>query len=103
MGSALLLGGQLSALLLEHDLADSLALNSGQLLSLQLQGLQISEAGRRLHHHGRRRGAGAGDAVAVVVKGVRQEEVVVGEVRGGSLLAAKLGERLASGPRGECA
>lgn len=49
--AALLLGGQLSALLLEHDLADGLALNS-QLLALQLQDLQISKARRRLHHDG---------------------------------------------------
>lgn len=49
--AALLLGGQLSALLLEHDLADGLALNS-QLLALQLQDLHISKAGRRLHHDG---------------------------------------------------
>lgn len=102
MSSALLLGGQLSALLLEHDLADGLALN-GHLLSLQLLDLHIAKARRRLHHDGRRRGAGASDAVAVVVEGVRQEEVVVGEERSGSLIAAKLGERLASGPRGKCA
>lgn len=103
VSSALLLGGQLAALLLEHDLADSLALDSSQLLALGLEDLEVVHVGRRLHHHGGRRGAGAGDAVAVVVEGVRQEEVVVGEERSSSLLAAKLGQRLASGPRGECA
>ena len=39
--------------------------------------------------------------MAVVVKGVRQQEVVVGEERGGALLAVELGERLPPGPRGK--
>ena len=42
-GAALLLGGLLAALLLEHDLAHALALQ-GQLLALHLQDLGVGQA-----------------------------------------------------------
>lgn len=99
-GLALLAGKGAAALLLAHDAADKLSLHGGT-LALHLEELGVGDdVGRR--GGARRRGAsGAGDGAGVVVEGVAEEEVVVGEIRRRALLAVRLGQRRPSRPRGK--
>lgn len=95
--TTLLSGCGTTTLLLADDNANKLALESGLLLSLSLDELGIR------HHVGRRvdgigRGAsGTGDALGVVIEGIREEEVVVGEVRSRALFTVRL-ERVTTRP-----
>lgn len=78
-----------TTLLLADDTADVLALES-QTLTLHLENLGIADVGRR-DDAGRSSAAGTGDGAGVVVEGVAEEEVVVGEIRRGTLFSVGLG------------
>jgi hypothetical protein len=96
--TALLSGGGTSTLLLLSNNAKALALNGSLAFALSLEKLEVrDDVGRRGHGTGRR-AAGAGDALSIIVEGIGEEQVVVGEIRSGSLLTIRLGKRVTSRP-----
>jgi len=68
-----------SALLLLGDDLSNVFLLKCQLLALHLEELKLGGSLRR-RDGGRSSAAGAGDAVGVIVEGIAEEEVVVGEI-----------------------
>jgi len=91
----LLLGSSSALLLLGDHLANVFLLKS-QLLALHVEELKLGGSSRR-RDGGRSGAAGTGDAVGVIVEGIAEEEVVVGEIGSWALFAVGR-ERIASGP-----
>jgi hypothetical protein len=96
--TALLSGGGSSTLLLEGDNSDALSLNGSLAFALSLEKLEVGDAAGRRGHSTGRRAASAGDALSIIVEGIGEEQVVVGEIRSGSLLTVGLRKRVTSGP-----
>jgi len=78
--TALLSCGGTATLLLLVDNPDALALKSSLAFALSLEELEVGDDVGRRGHGTRRRAAGAGNALGVVVEGIREEQVVVGEI-----------------------
>ncbi|KAI6768799.1 hypothetical protein HG531_010988 [Fusarium graminearum] len=92
--TALLSCGGTSTLLLEVDNSDALSLDGSLAFALSLEKLEVGDAAGRRGHGTRRRATSAGDALSIIVEGIGEEEVVVGEIRSRSLLTVGLRKRM---------
>lgn len=96
--TALLSCGGTSTLLLEVDNSDALSLDGSLAFALSLEKLEVGDAAGRRGHGTGRRATSAGDALSIIVEGIGEEEVVVGEIRSRSLLTVGLRKRVTSRP-----